>query len=138
MSLVLPLRNSSAIERGDELKLPLDSCIEGPHFANARLCLVAGGYAELCSPQYPRRHLGTQTMLPVPRSRGVRCLSKSSVARMIFAFSIVSETLFSITVPSTKQGPCSNSAKSGPTPQAIYKPSRLLIDQRVREIGRKR
>ena len=36
-----------AIERGDELKLPLDSCIEGPHFANVRLCLVAGGYAEL-------------------------------------------------------------------------------------------
>ena len=37
-----------AIERGDELELPLNSCIEGPHFANALLCLVAGGYAELC------------------------------------------------------------------------------------------
>ena len=55
-----------ATERGDELKLPLDSCIEGPHFANARLCLVAGGYAELCSPQYPRRRLGAQAMLPSP------------------------------------------------------------------------
>ena len=32
-----------AIERGDELKVPLDSCIEGPHFANALLCLAAGG-----------------------------------------------------------------------------------------------
>ena len=31
-----------AIERGDELKLPLKSCIEGPRFANALLCLVAG------------------------------------------------------------------------------------------------
>ena len=56
-----------AIERGDELKLPLDSCIEGPHFANALLCLVAGGYAELCSLKYPRRRLEAQTMLPVPK-----------------------------------------------------------------------
>ena len=31
-----------AIERGDELKLPLGSCIEGPHFANALLCFVVG------------------------------------------------------------------------------------------------
>ena len=30
-----------AIERGDELKLSLDSCIDGPHFANGLLCLVA-------------------------------------------------------------------------------------------------
>ena len=36
-----------AIERGDELKLPLDLRIEGSHFANALLCLVAGGFAEL-------------------------------------------------------------------------------------------
>ena len=60
-----------AIERGDELKLRLDSCVEGPHFVNALLCLVAGGYAELFSPQYPRRRLGAQTMLPVPKFRGV-------------------------------------------------------------------
>ena len=32
-----------AIERGDELKLPLDSCIVGPQLANALPCLVAGG-----------------------------------------------------------------------------------------------
>ena len=38
-----------AIERGDELKLPLDSGMKGPHFVNALLCLVAGGYAELVS-----------------------------------------------------------------------------------------
>ena len=56
---------------GDELKLPLDSCIEGPHFANALKCLVAEEYAERRSPQYPRRHLESQTMLPVPKSRGV-------------------------------------------------------------------
>ena len=34
------------IERGDQLKLPLDSCIAGPHFANALQCLVAGEYSE--------------------------------------------------------------------------------------------
>ena len=126
-----------AIERGDELKLPLDSCIEGPHFANARLCLVAGGYAELCSPQYPRGRLGTQAMLPVPKSRGVQCLSESSVARLIYAIFIVSKTSSSVTaVPSTKQGQCSDIARSGPTLEAISTTSRLFIGQRAREIGR--
>ena len=69
-----------AIERGDEVKLPLASRIEGPYFANVLLRLVAGGYAELCSPQYPPTRLGVKPMLPVPISRGVQCLSESSVA----------------------------------------------------------
>ena len=77
--------HACAIERGDEFKPPLDSCIEGPRFASAFLCLVAGGCAELCSPQYPRRCLGAQTMLPVSKSRGVQCLCESSVARLIYA-----------------------------------------------------
>ena len=59
-----------AIKRGDELKLPLNSCTEGPQFANALLCFVAGGYAELCSPQYPRRRLKAPKMLPVLKSGG--------------------------------------------------------------------
>ena len=127
-----------AIERGDELKLPLDSCIEGPPFANAFLCLVAGGYAELCSPQYPRRCLGAQTMLTVSNSGGVQCLSESSVTRLIYANFMVNKTSFSFTVPLTKQGPCSDSATSGPTPEAISKTPRPLIGQRAREIGQKR
>ena len=126
-----------AIERGDERKLPLDSCIEGPYFANALLCLVAGGYAKLCSPQYPRSRLGAQTMSPVPKSRGVQCLSESSVARLIYAIFIIKETSSSVTVPPTKQGPCSDSARSGPTPEAKAKTSRLLVGQHVLEIGRK-
>ena len=40
-----------AVERGDELKLSMDSCVEGPDFANALLCLVAAEYAELCCPK---------------------------------------------------------------------------------------
>ena len=126
-----------AIERGDELKLPLDSCVEGPHFANALLCLAAAGYVELCSRQhYPRRRLGAQAKLLVPKSRGAQRLSESSVARLIYAIFIVNETSSSVTVPSTKQGPCSDSARSGPTPEAIPKPSRPLVSQRAREIGR--
>ena len=121
-----------ATERGDELKLPLDSCIKGHHFASALLCLVAGGYADFCSPQYPRRCLEAQTMLPVPKSRGVQCISVSSVTRQIFAIFVVNKTPSSVTVPSTKQGPCSDSAKSGATPEAIFKTPRLLIGQRSR------
>ena len=127
-----------AIERGDEIKLPLDSCNEGPIFANALQCLVPGGYAELYSPQYPRRRLGAQTMLPVPKSRGVQCLSEPSVAQLMFAIFIVNKTSSSVTVPSTKQGPCSDSARSGPTPGAISKPLRLFIGQCAREICLKR
>ena len=41
-----------AIERGDELELPLDSCIEGPHCANARLCLVSCG-RRICGTLFP-------------------------------------------------------------------------------------
>ena len=76
-------------------------------------------------------------MLPVPKGRGVQCLSESSVARLIYATFIVYETSFSVTVSPTNQGPCSDSARSGPTPEAIFKPSRLLVGQRVREVGRK-
>ena len=111
MPLALPLPLECAIERGDELKLPLDSCIEGPHFAHALLCLVAGGYAEVCSSKYPRRRLGTKTMLPVPKSRGVQCVSESSVSRLMYAIFIVNETSSSVTVPPRKQGPYSDSAK---------------------------
>ena len=77
-------------------------------------------------------------MLPVPKSREVQCLSKSSVAQLMsYAIFIVNETSSSVTVPSTKQGPCSDSARSGVTPEAISKPPRLLVGQRAREIGRK-
>ena len=37
----------------------------------------------------------------------------------------------------TKQGPRSDSARSGWTLKAIFKPSRLLVGQRARETGRK-
>ena len=49
-------------------------------------------------------------MLPVSKSRGGQCLSESSVARLIHAILMVNETSSSITVPPTKQGPCSDSA----------------------------
>ena len=116
-----------AIERGDKVQLPLDSCIEGPHCANGLLCLVAGGYAELCSPLYARKRLIAQTMLPVPKSMGVQCLSESSVARLMYAIFIVTEMSSRATIPPTKQGPCSDSSRSGPTPEAISKTSRLLV-----------
>ena len=77
-------------------------------------------------------------MLPVPKSRGVQCLSDSSVARRIYAISIVNDTSSSVTVPPTKQGPYSDSARSRPTSEAISKPSRILVGQRVRENGRQR
>ena len=76
-------------------------------------------------------------MLPVPKPRGVQCLSESSIARLIYAIFIVNETSFSVTVPPTKQGPCSDSAGLGLTSEAISKPSRLLVGQRARQIGRK-
>ena len=72
------------IDRGDELKLPLDSCIEGPTLLIPSLCLVAGGCGEFCSPKYPRRRFGAQTLLPAPKSRGVQCLSETSVARLVY------------------------------------------------------
>ena len=56
----------------------------------------------------------------------------------IHAIFIVNKTSSSVTVPSTKQGPYSDSARSGPTPETISKPPRLLIGQRAREISRKR
>ena len=125
-----------AIERGDEVKLPLHSCIVGPHFANTLPCLVAGECAELCSPKYPQRRPGTQTMLPVSKFGGVQCLSELSAARLMYAISMVNKTSSSATVPPTGQWPCSDSARSGPTTETISKISRLLVDQRVREIGR--
>ena len=71
-------------------------------------------------------------MLPVLKSRGVQCLSESTVARLIYAILIVNETSSSVTVPSTKQGPCADSAKSGATPEDISKTPRLSIGQRSR------
>ena len=93
-----------AVEHRDELKLPLDSCIEGPHCANALLCLVARGYAENCSPQYPRKRLGAQTMLPVPKSRGFQCLSELRVARLIYVIFTVNETSSGVTVSPNEPG----------------------------------
>ena len=43
-------------------------------------------------------------MLPVPKSRGVQCLSESSVARLMYAIFIMNETSSSVTVPPTKRG----------------------------------
>ena len=43
-------------------------------------------------------------MLPVPKSRGVQCLSESSVARLMYAIFIMNETSSSVTVPQTKRG----------------------------------
>ena len=68
-------------------------------------------------------------MPPVPKSRGVQCLSESSVARLIYAVFIVNETSSSVTVPLTKQRLCSDSARSGPTLEAVSKTSRLLVCQ---------
>ena len=76
-------------------------------------------------------------MLPVPKSQGVQCLSESSVTRLIYAMFIVNETSSSVKVPPTKQGPCSDIARSGPKPEAISEPSRGLVGQRAKEIGRK-
>ena len=126
-----------AIERGDELKRPLDSCIENPHFTNALLCLMAQGYAERCSPKYPRRCLGAQTLLPVSKSRRVHCRCELSVARLVHAFFKVNETSSSIIVLPMNQGPCSDSARSGPTLEAISTSSRLLVGESVRKTGRK-
>ena len=53
-------------------------------------------------------------MLPVPKSREVQFLSESSVARPIYAIFRVNETSSSVTVSPTNQGPCSDSARSGP------------------------
>ena len=64
-------------------------------------------------------------MLPVPKSRGVQCLSESSVSRMNNAIYIVNKTSSSVKVPSTKQGQCSDSARSGPMLEALSKPPRL-------------
>ena len=64
-------------------------------------------------------------MLPVPKSREVQCLSESSVARLIYAIFIVNKTSSSVTVSSTKQGQCSDCARSGPTLEAISTTSRL-------------
>ena len=75
--------------------------------------------------------------MPVSKSKGVQCLSESKVARLIHAISIVNETSSSVTVPPTKQEPCSDSPWSGPKPEAISTSSRLLVGQRVRKIGQK-
>ena len=71
-------------------------------------------------------------MLPVPKSRGIQCPSESSVAPLIYAIFIVNETSASVTVSTTHHRPCSDSARSGSTPEAISKNSRLLVSQRVR------
>ena len=76
-------------------------------------------------------------MLPVPKSRRVQRHSEPSVAQLMYAIFIVNETSSSVTVPPTKQGMCSDSASSGPTPEAISKTSRLLVGQRAPEISRK-
>ena len=77
-------------------------------------------------------------MLPVPKSKIIQCLSETSVARLIYAIFIVNKMSSSVPVPLTKQGEFSDIARSGPTLEAISKPSRLLSGQRAREMGRKR
>ena len=88
-------------------------------------------------PKVPSEAFGSPNNAAVPKSRGVQWLSDSSVARLVYTIFIESETSSTITVPSTKQGPCSDSTRSGPTPEAIFKTPRLLVGQRAREIGRK-
>ena len=44
---------------------------------------------------------------------------------LCIAVLVVSETSSSVTVPPTRQGPCSDSARPGPTPEAIAKTSGL-------------
>ena len=62
----------------------------------------------------PRKRLAAQTMLRVPKRRGVqRWFSESSVARLINAIFIVNATSSILTFASTKQGPRSDSATSG-------------------------
>ena len=86
--------------------------------------------------QYPRRRWELKQCCRSP-NLDESCLSESSVARLIYAIFIVNKTSSSITVPLTKQGPCSDSKRSGPTPKAVPKTPRLLVGQCAREIGRK-
>ena len=80
-----------AIERGDELKLPLDSCIEGPRFTTLSCAL----WSEDIRNFIPQSTLGgvwePKQCCPVPKSRGIQCLSESSVARLMYAIFIVNE-----------------------------------------------
>ena len=75
-------------------------------------------------------------MLLVSKSRRVQRLSESSVARLMYAILIVNGTSFSAAVPPTRQGPCSDGARAGPTPEAMSNTSRLLVGPRVRKTGR--
>ena len=68
-----------------------------------------------------------KTMLLVPKPRGVQYVSDPSVARLMHAIFIVNKTSSSVTVSPTKQGPCSDNARSGPTPEAIYKILRAYV-----------
>ena len=60
-------------------------------------------------------------MLLVSKSSRVQCLSNSSVARRIYTIMIMNEMSSNVTVPLTEQGPCSDSARPGPTPEAVSK-----------------
>ena len=53
-------------------------------------------------------------MLPVPKSRGVQCLSESNAARSTYAIFMLNKTSSSVTVPPTKPGPCSDGEWAGP------------------------
>ena len=59
-------------------------------------------------------------MLLDHKSGRVQSLSEPTVTRLIYAIFFVNETSSSVIVSPTKQGPCSDSARSGPTPKAIY------------------
>ena len=56
---------------------------------------------------------------------------------LCLAISLVKEISSTVTVPPTRQEPCSDGAMPGPTPEAISKPSWLFVGRRVRKIGRK-
>lgn len=74
------------IYRGEELEPPLDSCIVVSPFANAFQRLVTGERAFcFCTERYPGQCLGAQSTLPASVSSGVQCVSKSSVARLVYS-----------------------------------------------------
>ena len=61
---------------------------------------------------------------PVSRS-ATHLLGAMASPPLYIAILLVNETSSSVTVPPTRQGPCSDSARSGPMQEAISKTSRL-------------
>ena len=94
-----------AIERCDELKLPLDSCIEGPYFVNALLVPYCRRICGTSFPTVPSEALSSPNNAAGPfKAKEVHCLSESSVARLMYATFKVNETSSSVTVPPQNRG----------------------------------